>query len=418
MAQAEAFAKQHNLSADQTWRSWEPGPSKMFLNDLERRFNVDMIQHLRGIGVKVPIATTSSWGRNGLNSLPALTAGDVIDVHSYGGSGQVEKNPLYSDGIVNWIAAGQVIGKPLTVTEWNNEPFPIPDRHSLPLYIAGTASHQGWDALMQYAYSQEPMGGVGMSANNWHAYNDPAMLATLPAAALLYRRADVREATTTYVFAPSSATLFNQMITPANSALLRTAMEKGKLEIAMPQTLELPWLQQSVIPSNAKEFHDPDQSLLDANAIESTTDTGELKRNWKQGVYTINTPRTQAATGWIGGESISLGNIKVQVKTANASVVVQSLDDSPLSRSQDLLISLGTRATPQDDDKIPFYVEPLEGTLTIQAPHGLTLFTHGILGQMKKLPATYLDGRYTIKFDGLQASNWLFLKKGVTQAQP
>jgi hypothetical protein len=208
------------------------------------------------------------------------------------------------------------------------------------------------------------------------------------------------------------------MITPANSALLRTAMEKGKLEIAMPQTPELPWLQQSVIPSNAQEFHDPDQSLLDANASESTTDTGELKRNWKQGVYTINTPRTQAATGWIGGESISLGNIKVQVKTANASVVVQSLDDAPLGRSQDLLISLGTRAIPQDGDKIPFYVEPLEGTLTIQAPQGLTLFTHGILRQMKKLPATYLDGRYTIKFDGLQASNWLFLKKDVTQAQP
>jgi hypothetical protein len=418
MAEAEAFAKQHNLSVDQTWRSWEPGPSKMFLNDLERRFNIDMIQHLRGIGVKVPIATTSSWGRNGLNSLPALTSGDVIDVHSYGGSGQVEKNPLYSDSIVNWIAAGQVVGKPLTVTEWNNEPFPIPDRHSLPLYMAGTASHQGWDALMQYAYSQEPRGSVGMSANNWHAYNDPAMLATLPAAALLYRRADVREATTTYVFAPTSKTLFNQMITAANSALLRTAMEKGKLEIAMPQTPELPWLQQSVIPSNAQEFHDPDQSLLDANASESTTDTGELKRNWKQGVYTINTPRTQAATGWIGGESISLGNIKVQVKTANASVAVQSLDDAPLGRSQDLLISLGTRAVPQDGDKIPFYVEPLEGTLTIQAPQGLTLFTHGLLRQMKKLPATYLDGRYTIKFDGLQASNWLFLKKDVTQAQP
>ncbi len=110
---------------------------------------------------------------------------------------------------------------------------------------------------MQYAYSQEPLGGEGMSASNWHAYNDPAMLATLPAAALLYRRADVREATTTYVFAPTPGTLFNQMITPANSALLRTAMEKGKLEIAMPPTPELPWLQQSVIPSNAQVFHDP-----------------------------------------------------------------------------------------------------------------------------------------------------------------
>jgi hypothetical protein len=415
MSEAEAFANQHNLSANQTWRAWEPGPSKLFLNDLEQRFNVDMIQHLRGIGVKVPIATTSTWGGNSLNSLPALTVGDVIDVHSYGGAGQIEKNPLSSDGIVNWIAAGQVVGKPLTVTEWNNEPFPTPDRHSLPLYIAGTASHQGWDALMQYAYSQEQLSGEGMSASNWHAYNDPALLATLPAAALLYRRADVREATTTYVFAPTPATLFNQTINPSNSALLRTAMEKGKLEIAMPQTPELPWLQQSVIPGNAQVFHDPGQSLLDANASESTTDTGELKRNWKQGVYTINTPRTQAATGWIGGESIALGNIQVEVKTANASVVVQSLDDAPLGKSQDLLISLGARAIPKDDDKTPFYVEPLEGTLTLQAPPGLTLFTNGVAGQMKKLPAPYNDGRYSIKLDGLQASNWLFLRKSATQ---
>jgi len=417
MAEAESFARQHNLSSGQTWRSWEHGPSKLFLNDLERRFNADMIEHMRKLGVKVPIATTSSWGREGMSSLPALTAGDVIDVHSYGGAGQLEKNPLTSDGLINWIAAGQVTGKPLTVTEWNNEPFPTSDRHSLPLYMAGTASHQGWDTLIQYAYSQEPLSGDWMTAGNWHAYNDPALLATLPAAALLYRRGDVREANTTYIFAPTPATLFDQSITPANSALLRTAMEKGRLEIAMPQTPELPWLQPGVIPGDAKVFHDPNQSLLDANASESTTDTGELKRNWKQGIYTVDTPRTQAATGWIGGESISLGNIQVQVKTANASVVVQSLDDAPVGKSQDLLISLGTRAIPGDDDRPPFHVEPLEGTLTLQAPPGLTLFTHGTLAQMKKVPATYLDGRYTIKFDGRQSANWLFLKKSAPVTQ-
>ncbi|MHC8320952.1 glycoside hydrolase 5 family protein [Pseudomonas sp. GB2N2] len=415
MAEAEAFAKQHNLSANQTWRSWEHGPSKLFLNDLERRFDVDMIEHLRGLGVKVPIATTSTWGLDGLSSLPALTSGDVIDVHSYGGGGQLEKNPLTTAGIVDWIAAGQVTGKPLTVTEWNNEPFPTPDRHSLPLYVAAAASHQGWDALMQYAYSQEPLSGAWVTAGNWHSYNDPALLATLPAAALLYRRADVREATTTYVFAPTPATLFNQSITPANSALLRTAMGKGKLQIAMPQTPQLPWLQTGAIASDAQVFHDPDQSLLDANASEATTDTGELKRNWKQGIYTINTPRTQAATGWIGGETISLGNVQVQVTTPNASVVVQSLNDKPIGQSPDLMISLGTRAIPQDDEKIPFNVEPIAGTLTVQAPPGLTLFTQGTLAQLKKLPATYLDGRYVIKFDDLQASNWLFLRKNVTR---
>lgn len=408
MAAAEAFAAQHNLSTDLTWRAWQHGSSKLFLNDLEQRFNLDMIQHLRKIGVQVPISTTSSWGKNGLSSLPALTAGDVIDVHSYGGLGQLEKNPLTSAGIANWIAAGQVVGTPLTVTEWNSEPFPTPDRHALPLYMAGTASHQGWDALMQYAYSQQRLNGW-VTASNWHAYNDPALLATLPAAALLYRRGDVREAQTTYIFAPTPSALFNQPITAANSALLRTAMEKGKLQIAMPRTPELPWLQQSTIPSNAQVFADPNLSLLDTNAIESTTDTGELSRNWQKGIYTINTPRTQAVTGWIGGESISIGDIQVRVKTPNASVVVQSLDNATVGQSQNLLISLGTRAIPKDGNKTPFYLEPLVGTLSIRAAQGLTLFTHGILAQMKEVPATYLDGRYTITFDGAQMSNWLFL---------
>ena len=409
-AEANAFASQHNLPQSLTWRAWEYGPAKLFLNDLEQRFNVEMIQHLREIGVKVPIATTSTWGLNGLASLPALTAGDVIDVHSYGGTGQLEKNPLTSDGLLHWIAAGQVVGKPLTVTEWNSEPFPTPDRHTLPLYMAGTASHQGWDALMQYAYSQEPLTGGWISASNWHAYNDPALLATLPAAALMYRRGDVREASTTYMFTPSPATLFNQAITPSNSIALRTAAEKGKLQIAMPYTKELPWLKQSQLSTRAQVFNDPNLSLLDANASESTTDTGELKRNWRKGIYTINTPRTLAATGWIGGESITLGAINIQANTPNASVAVQSLDGAPVSQSRNLLISLGTRAIPKDGNKTPFYVEPLDGTLTIQAPSGLKLYTHGILAQLKEVPVVYQDGRYAIKLDGAQASNWLFLK--------
>jgi len=409
-AEANAFASLHNLPQSLTWRAWEYGPAKLFLNDLEQRFNVEMIQHLREIGVKVPIATTSTWGLNGLASLPALTAGDVIDVHSYGGTGQLEKNPFTSAGLLNWIAAGQVVGKPLTVTEWNAEPFPTPDRHTLPLYMAGTASHQGWDALMQYAYSQEPLTGGWISASNWHAYNDPALLATLPAAALMYRRGDVSEASTTYTFAPSPATLFNQAITPSNSVALRTAAEKGKLQIAMPYTKELPWLKQSEMSTRGQVLNDPNQSLLDANASESTTDTGELKRNWGKGIYTINTPRTLAATGWIGGESITLGAINIQVNTANASVAVQSLDGVAVNQSRNLLISLGTRAIPKDGNKTPFYVEPLDGTLTIQAPQGLKLYTHGILAQLKEVPVVYQDGRYTIKLDGAQASNWLFLK--------
>ena len=115
----------------------------------------------------------------------ALNMGDVVDVHSYGGPGQLEKDPAYAAHLGHWVAAAQVVGKPLTVSEWNAEPFPNHDRHTLPLLMAAMASHQGWDALLHYAYSQEPFRGTG-SPSNWHGWNDPSLLPMLSAGASGY----------------------------------------------------------------------------------------------------------------------------------------------------------------------------------------------------------------------------------------
>jgi hypothetical protein len=106
MSKANAFAAEWGLPKDKTWRSWEHGPSKLFLNDLEQRFDTAMISHLRRQGVKVPIVTTSTWG-NPLSSLAALTTGDIIDVHAGGGVGELRKNPLHSTSFVHWLAAAE-----------------------------------------------------------------------------------------------------------------------------------------------------------------------------------------------------------------------------------------------------------------------------------------------------------------------
>ncbi len=239
MDQAREFALQHDLSPDKTWRSWEPGESKLFLNDLEHRFNMAMISHLRGLGVRVPIATTSSWGHNPLYSLPALTDGDIIDVHSYGRVNELRKNPESEDSMLNWIDMGQVSGKPVSVTEWNVEPFPVADRHASPLYVASAARLQGWDAVMLYAYAQSPLNDAS-KPSNWHAYNDPSLISTLPAAALLYRQGHVKESDTTYAFSPDAAQLMYQNVSAENCTAARTAAERGKLEIVMPVIHELP----------------------------------------------------------------------------------------------------------------------------------------------------------------------------------
>lgn len=413
MSEASIFAKKNNLSVDKTSRTWEHGPSKLFLNNLEYQFNHEMISHLRKLGLKVPIVTTSTWGGNPISSLPALTSGDVIDVHAYQDFGALEKNPLYAANLTHWISAGQVVNKPLSVSEWNAEPFPTADRHTLPIYVASQASLQGWDAMIQYAYAQNKLEEPAKwtKPSNWNAYNDPAILATMPAAALLYRRGDIKAANTTYVLDLGHDVMFNQSVTPENSSLIRTATELGKLSIAMPEVKELPWLQKSNIPANAKVFKDKDVSLIAEGATETSSDNGELKRNWDKGYLTINTANTQAVTGWIGGEKFTLDNIEVKAITNNASIVVQSMDRMPIAKSENIMISLAARSVPESKGQLPFLSEPVEALLLIKAPKGLKLFKWDINHKKQELPVIYNNGQYTISLNKSLETYWLFMTK-------
>jgi len=410
MRMAASFADKHQLPRDKVWRAWEHGPPKLFLNELERRFNTEMLAHLRALGVRVPIATTSSWGLNPLSSLPALTLGDIIDVHSYGAVEDIGRNPLHQSNLVSWMAAAHVSGKPLSVTEWNAGRFPAADRHGLPLYVAASAGMQGWDAMMQYAYSQIPLNSAGYPSN-WHAYNDPGLLATMPAAALLYRRKHVREASSVYAFAPTAERLFGAAMSPATSVALRTAVDRGKLLVALPATRELAWLRQGAIPAGAHTLRDPAQALIPADATAVDSDNGELRRDWGNGVFTISTPFTRAATGWIGGKNLDLGDAHIRITTRNASIAVQSLDGEPIRTSRNILISLGARSLPETARGLPFRSEPVAGELSIGAAPGLALYalrTAG--GKADRIAAPYVNGRYTIALGPSLKTYWLQLR--------
>ena len=149
----KAFASEYRLPENRVFADVAAGPSKLYLNQIEHQFNETMIRSLRSLGIQVPIATTNFWGNEPIYSLPALTDGDVIDVHSYGTSEAMSTNPSFDPNYLAWIAAAQVYGKPLTITEWNVE-YPSVDRFTAPLYLASIAALQGWDAPMLYNYSQ------------------------------------------------------------------------------------------------------------------------------------------------------------------------------------------------------------------------------------------------------------------------
>jgi len=410
----EAFARTTGLPADRIWRSWEPGPSKYLLNELEHRFNRTMIEALRSDGVKSPIATTSLWGDNALFSLPALTDGDVLDAHAYGRAEALSINPRYQANFLTNAAAAHIHGKPLVITEWNVE-YPEIDRFTAPLYVASIASLQGWDAPMLYNYSQTEFKrpGAGDGINKWSTFYDPALTGVMPAAAIAFRRGHISPARTSYCLKLSPKQLFETMLSPGqNTATIRSLIEQSRLTIGMPAVKQLPWLKPSETSGDVTVVSDPDHDHIPAGANVVRSDTGELARNWAQGVQTIDTPRTQAVSGWIGGKALALKDASFQFTTRKAVVALSSIDDQPLSSSRFILITAVGQVRPSPGERLPFLSEPVTGTITLRTKTaGLELLSLGPDGKVvsRGMPSSEKDS-LAIRLPAGRGTHWYVLK--------
>ncbi|MBV1859042.1 MAG: hypothetical protein KUG77_11580, partial [Nannocystaceae bacterium] len=115
------------------------------------------------------------------------------------------------------------------------------------------------------------------------------------------------------------------------------------------------------------------------------SDTGELDRDWAEGILRIDSPRVQAASGWIGGKTITLGDLRVRVDTPTASVAAISLDDAPLSESRRILVTAVGRAEPQPDGHVRS--EPISGEIALRTQSAVKIAPLGPRDRARDLPA-------------------------------
>lgn len=411
MKDVHAFSELYELNADKVWRSWEMGESKIYLNDVEHRFNQKMMMNLKALGLKSLIAPTSSWGGMGLFSLPSLTDGGIIDVHSYGKAEEFSKNPRFNANFLSWISAANVAGKPLSITEWNIDSFPANDRFTAPLFMASIANLQGWDAPMLYGYSQSSL-NEKTKGSNYSTFNDPAIIGLMPAAALLYRQQHVSAAKYRYQIALDRQNFFFTRYDPANSKTLRTLTEISQVSIRMPNTPQLPWLKNSLpvdkntilINDMNKDFTPPNQSII-------VSDTGELQRDWEKSRQIINTPRSQIVSGQLAGDHIQLSNASFDINTKKAVIAIQSVDEKAIEDSHQIFITSMARSQPDPEHKLIFLSEPVIGKISFNAPKGLKLYPVLASGNLATaIETNYQKGRYYIELN-LSSSHWFILKK-------
>ncbi len=403
------FAEEHGLNRSRTAQTWLPGPSKIYLGDREARWNMRMIEHLRSMDVELPVCTTQMWGGNKLHGLPPLTVGDFIDVHSYGGAEQLGRNPRYQDTFVHYPIVGAAYGKPVSISEWNVN-WPRVDRFTAPLFMASIASLQDWDAPMLYNYSQQRVGQQSRK-HEWSTFTDPALTGVMPAAALIYRRADVRPAENVYMVALKRDNLFMENNCTRNMATLRTLAEQSRVTIGLPETPELDWLE---VPEPAEGVQIVEETERDfipegQNYVES--DTGQLRRYWEEGGYQwINAGGSQAVHGWIGGKVLETEDVRFEIRTPNAVAAVSALDDAVVGESRNILITTIARAVSAGGNRMPLYSEPVRGTLSIRAPEGLRLVPLAGDGEhLAAVDAPYADGRYTVELPVDGGTHWFLL---------
>ena len=417
-ARIEAFAKRTGVSVDAASKPWQPGPAKLALADIEHGWSTAAIAHLRTLGVRVPISTTNMWGDEALYSLPSLIAGDVIDVHSYGNPDSLTANPHFEPNFVTVAGMAAVLGKPHTLSEFSVPP-PAPDRFVGPTYMAAVAAFQSWDAPMLFCYTHDIS---RPTVNRFSTWTDPSLIGLAPAAAVLYRRQDVAVARKRIVIAPTAKQVYGESRNVLNSAALRTGLEQSQVVIALPDTPELEW---DTEPNLAREKSNGativtnlDQDLLAPEATKVVSDTGEITRDFVEGRWVLASPRSQVASGWIGGTTIELADGWVALDNPGATFALTALDDAPLATSKRILVTAVGPSVPVSEGRATFRSAPIRGRFAIRNAASLELVP---LAATTGSSGGKLDGRVGIKgkreadalvfeFDGKVHTHWWILR--------
>jgi len=361
LSQAESVIEEEDLPRRKALRTWEPGPAKIVLSRLEEAFFRRHDAMLDAIELRPLRVRGNAWGSMSLYALPSLVGGDLVDVHAYGEAGALENNPRFAANFIHKIGSFQVVGKPLSVSEWN-VPWPAEDRFVYPLYVAAIASLQGWDATMLYAWTQSPL-TMPTRVGEWTTLADPAFVATIPAASIMIRDGHVRAGTSLHAIRLDEQTLYGRRVSSKTSRSLRTLVERSRMAVLLPG---------NEAPAGATIVEDLDRDFIPGSDSVVESDTGELRRDWKKGLLTIDTPKTQAVIGSLDERSIPLGNVTVSSSTARATIAFTAMDQKPLKSSERILVTTVARAR-APNDKHPFHAEPVVAEFSIASVHALRM---------------------------------------------
>jgi len=346
------------------------GKQVKFLAELQREFYADTVKRMRQLGYQ-GLISASNWKVSDPAMLEAIerhtyTAGNVIDRHAYFGGKHEGDGASYSVRVGHRfehlsgltvphrlpVTVQQTAGMPHIISELN---WPNPNRYraEATTITAAYAALQGIDGIFWFAVGSNAMNDQGMTK---FQVADPAIGATLPANALIYRNRYVSETEPVvdeviglddlYAMKGSAAASDQALDALRQADIPEGRRARGQVSGIDPLSFLVGRVQ--------RRFGDPaDSAQIDLSRyIDQETRTVrsvnvQLHLNAADGTLGIITPKAEGMVGFLSKRGrTKLGDVMILCRNDFASVLVVSLDDKPLAESKRLLIQAMTESQP------------------------------------------------------------------------
>jgi len=379
-----------------------------FLAQVQHDFYVDMRKFVRDeLGAKWPVSASNWITAPGLGFIERYTYSgvEVIDKHGYfggkhegNGSGwSVRNGHTYEDKTAMLDPESvpfQVVrlpGHPHIQTEiaWNKPNRYIAEGEPL---ISAYSSLQGVDGI--YLFAAGSGDWLDNGGGNW-TYMMPGEIGQSPAEALQYRRGDLKPGDTVI----RQVTTIDDILNLKSSALLEGHNADFRITEA-PKSAQADQIAsfdplsffvgrvERTFDSKAEPVAIDLSKYIDRDKKIITSSTGEIVWDYGQGLLTVNSPKSQAVTGFLyKAGPVKLGDVTIESHREYGTVHVISLDGQPITNSKKILIQAFTEEKMygfksangiiQDIGRAPITVRNIDAKVT---------FTNG--AQMK---ATSLD---------------------------
>ncbi|MDR3710372.1 MAG: hypothetical protein P4L33_18905 [Capsulimonadaceae bacterium] len=311
---------------------------KQFLIDADREYAGTMRLFLRKeLGVKACIID-SQVEYGGLAGLQRESKSDYIDHHYY------IDHPINAEDLTNWrivneplvnelaagnlkapraLACNRIDSMPFSVSEFNH-PYPSDYQSDTVPFLASIAAAQDWDSISWFAYNLSKV-----TMHGWfNMGGDPAKEAFFPAAAAIFRMAELR---------------------PIQRKALLTIANQDLLSTGRPEDL---WqsLGESANPDVfATRYAVKIDPRAKASSVQVTPSAHPalcaigLQRTPSGPIYVASGAGALAATGYVGAQSVNRDGVSFAFPAFGnnfASLTLTTVDGKPIAASKRLLLTI------------------------------------------------------------------------------